>query len=273
MNMRRPLFILLLALLSASSALAALTPQQRLAIIEEAQQSYDRGIETLRTSPTQAREAFRIAAERFQLVADDGVSNGRLLYNLGNAYLQSGDLGHAILNYRRAEQFMPGDARLRSNLDFARSLSRSKIESSGASKLTDAVLGWHQRLPLRWRFGTFIAAHITLWLSLASVVVGLARFHGFLKSTVVAAAVIWLLSGISVASDLTDVGRAPAGVLIADDVVVRKGNGTGFEPLYEQPLHAGVEFTLLHQRGEWLEIRLPNQAEGWIEAEKAGLLP
>ena len=46
------------------------------------------------------------------------VVNGALLYNLGNARLQAGDVGKAIVSYRRAERLIPGDERLELNHTF-----------------------------------------------------------------------------------------------------------------------------------------------------------
>ena len=46
--------------------------------------------------------------------------NAALLYNLANAYAQSGQVGLAILHYERALRLSPNDADIRGNLDFLR---------------------------------------------------------------------------------------------------------------------------------------------------------
>ena len=84
-------------------------------------------------------------------------------------------------------------------------------------------------------------------------------------------AVLWLACAISVAADELG-GRALEGVVLADDVVVRKGNSEGFEPRFEQPLHEGVEFRVIEQRPDWLSIELPDGKTGWIRAADAGLI-
>jgi len=66
--------------------------------------------------------------------------------------------------------------------------------------------------------------------------------------------------------------RAREGVVVADEVVVRKGNGDGFEPQFEQSIGEGVEFELLERRGDWLRVRLPDGQEGWIRAREAELI-
>ena len=50
------------------------------------------------------------AAEQYEILVGQGVRDGSVCYNLGNAYFKSGRLGLAILNYERALEQMPGDA-------------------------------------------------------------------------------------------------------------------------------------------------------------------
>ena len=52
---------------------------------------------------------YEDAIQKFSSVADGGVSNGKLFYNLGNAYLKNGDLGLALLWYERADKLIPND--------------------------------------------------------------------------------------------------------------------------------------------------------------------
>ena len=64
----------------------------------------------------------------------DGHVNGKLEYNVGNCYLQAGDVGLAMVHYLRAERLMPDDPLLKENLKEARS---RRITSS----LRRSVLG------------------------------------------------------------------------------------------------------------------------------------
>lgn len=257
---------IIVAIVLVRGAFADLSAQQKRAVFEEAQQAYDRGIATLATDPLQARQDFSAAASRFQLIADDGHPAGPLLYNLGNAYLQSGDLGRAILNYRRAEYLMPGDAQVQNNLQYARSLCRSQIESTARQDLQRALLAWHFRFPLSWRMTAFAIANACFWLVLLAC---LTQSTAFWRWSVAGFAVVWLATGLSVSADLIGWGDSAEIVLLSDDVVVRKGNGSGFHPKFEQPLHAGVECRVLEARGNWLHVRLANGEEGWIDGQAA----
>ncbi|MDY7110083.1 MAG: SH3 domain-containing protein [Planctomycetota bacterium] len=265
------LWLLLLPVLfgAAPRAEAALTQPQREAILAEAQELYDRGVALRGSDPEAAREVFRDAAARFRQLIDDGVRNGHLHYNLGNAYLQAGEIGRAILEYRRAERYTPGEARLAHNLEYARSLRRDRIAPSGERALARALLAWHLGTSIGSRFAVFAAAYLVFWLvSLAH----LFRPAATWRWAAGLAAVLWLACGISVLVDVTWDGSTRQGVVLVDEVIVRKGNGEGFEPQFEQPLHQGVEFEVLDRRGDWFQIELRDGKTGWIRADQAGLV-
>jgi tetratricopeptide (TPR) repeat protein len=263
---------LVAAALSAAvpdAALAELTDLQRTTILAEAQDAYDRGVASLRPDPQAAREAFQTATERYKQLVDDGLANGRLHYNLANAYLQAGEPGRAILHYRAAEKLVPSDSRLRQNLDYARTLVRSRIAPSGGRALAGALLAWHDRTTVRTRYGVFTTAWVLFWALLA---IHLVVPRPWWRWPAVALAVVWLASGISVSADVLIGGDQLEGVVLAEEVIVRKGNGEGFEPQFEEPLYQGVEFQLLEQRPGWLHIELANDKTGWIRSDQAGLL-
>lgn len=262
---------ILIAMCMIQPALAGLTlsAQQKQDLFEEAQNAYDRGVALTASDPVQAREAFSDAAARFQLIADNGPPAGELLYNLANAWLQTGDLGRAIVNYRRAERLMPANASLQHNLHYARSLCRTQIEPDAREGLVRSLLAWHFRTPLSWRFTAFAAMNAALWLVLTWLVVR-PTVTGRWMAAIFAAA--WMGLGASVGADVIQIKGPREGVVIADEVTVRKGHGTGYQPQFDQPLHAGVEFQMVETRGEWLHIRLRNGEEGWIESTAAALL-
>lgn len=246
---------------------AELGDEQRRAVLAEAMTAYDSGIAVLRSNPDQAKRAFREAAERMQLLVDDGVTNGRLLYNLGNAYLQGDQLGRAIASYRRAEQLIPGDARLRANLAYARSRCRLQLEPTGGRALGDALLWWHHNTSLGARTTVFVVAYTLFWIALAGRVVRGAGAPA-LTITAIVTGILWIAVGVSLLLQTTT-AQASIGVIVHDDVTVRKGDGTGFEPQLEEPLHEGVEFELIEQRGDWLLIELADGTSGWVRLSEA----
>ena len=65
-----------------------------------------------------------------EVASEKGVSVG-LLYNLGNAYFQEGDYGHAMLSYLRAHRLDPSQKEVNLNLRYL----RSRVEDSNKAEL------------------------------------------------------------------------------------------------------------------------------------------
>lgn len=246
-----------------------LTPEQQRSIVEEAQSKYDEGIALRAQHFDQARKRFQDAAEQFELLARSGVSNGKLYYNLANAQLQAGMVGPAVLNYRRAQLYMPGDPSVASNLEFARSQVRSRIPDSGKRAIIAAILEAVDIVPRNWRLNLALGLYVLVW-TLAMVRVT--------KPEALPRSLVWWCAGAAILLGATVLGpqilqhSLQEGVVMDSDVVVRMGNGDGFDAQFAEPIHEGVEFAVLQRRGEWIEIELPNGGTGWIRAEQAQLI-
>jgi len=266
--MKPILCILLLALGMSVQARA-----QSLDGITAAQAAYDRGMELQAKDAGAAREQFQSAAQGFRQAVDAGAVNGPLLFNLGNAQLQAGRTGEAIGSYLRAQRFTPGDGRLQANLAHARSLVKDRLDLGSGLLLEDVARWWHL-LSQRSR----LTLAVSLWLVAWGVVVTMlladpARLPTTLRRMGVPAA--WccgVLGVVLLATVVVDANASvwrPVGVTVADQVVVRKGNGEGFDPAFTEPLSQGVEFRVLEERPGWIHIRLPNGKSGWIRSLQA----
>ena len=69
---------------------------------------------------------FKKAAGRYEEVVSQGVRNGNVFFNLGNAWFKAGEIGQAILAYERALKLMPGDEDVLSNLRFVNAHKEDK---------------------------------------------------------------------------------------------------------------------------------------------------
>ncbi|MEM7229256.1 MAG: hypothetical protein AAF432_10640 [Planctomycetota bacterium] len=253
----------------------SLTDDQRHSVLADAEQAYQRGIEARREQPAAATIAFREAAQRYQLLLDDGVVNGPLCVNLGNAYVQSGALGRGIHAYRLAEELTPGDDRLQRNLAHARGQRRTTIDATGAEALLTAMLGWTERVSTRARAVLFVVVYIPIWIMWLA-----ARRWPAVRMVAIGCAVLAFIFGLTVLRDVLT-HRAPGdvvgadAVLVAREVTLRKGDGYGFDAAFEEALTEGVECTIIEVRGAWANVELPNQATGWLprEAIAAVILP
>ncbi len=247
----------------------ALTLEEAKALFADANQAFQDGNEAAASDPGRAREHYRSAALRYERLIEEGsVSNGKLYYNLGNAYFRTGEIGRAILNYRRAQRLRPGDDNLRRNLTYARSQRLDRIEESSSGQALRTLLFWHYDLSPSTRWSVFVAAWLLLW-GLAAL--RLKRRTAAPTFAIVAAAVVAFAFGGSLAAESVD-GSSHAGVITAFETVARKGDADSYAPAFEQALHEGVEFSLLEERRDWIQIELPDGRTAWIESSAAELL-
>lgn len=247
----------------------AMTSEKREAILADATAAYDQGASLIRSQPDRAMTLFQQAIDAYEKLIADGVVNGRLYYNLGNAYLQIGEVGKAIVNYRRAQRLMPGDPQLEHNLRHARSLRRNNIESEAKRALLRTAFFWHYNTSIFSRYWVAVVGYVVFW---CLMLLGIRVRGGLLRNIALAILPIWLAAGVSVGVEYYQRSTVKEGVTTSAQIVVRKGNGDGYDPQFAEKLHEGVEFTVLEQRAGWYKIQLPDGGTGWIRTEQAELI-
>jgi tetratricopeptide (TPR) repeat protein len=258
-----------LAVCVSSQARAGEISRERLALLNEALQKFEQAAALPRSSSDQALALYRQSAEAYESLIADGVRNGKIYYNLGNAYYRLGDIGRAVLAYRRAREYEPRDAQLQANLRSARSQRANRIEEPARNRLVENLLFWHVNTSLAGRIRFAIAVFSSAWVLL---IVNLFWPRRFLVGVSVACLLLSVVAGVSSAVQIHNRRTHPAGVILAEDVIARTGNGQSYQPQFEEKLQPGVEFTLLERRGDWLRIRLPDDQQAWIRAETAETL-
>ena len=75
------------------------------------------------------------AAQMYQQLADRGVEDSTLFYNLGNAQYQQGNVVQAIINYQHAAQLAPRDADIQANLELALSQSPLPVPAAAFGRI------------------------------------------------------------------------------------------------------------------------------------------
>ena len=242
-----------------------LAENERSRLCQEAEQFFAEGLELSRTGKkSEAEEAWDKAISRYERVAgDESFANGKLFYNLGNVYFLKNDLGRAILNYRRAELYLPFDKKLQDNMAFARSRRVDVIEEHEQKRVLKTLFFMHYDLPLVWREGMLLGCFVLFWTGLIAM-----RWlkGGWLRWLTGLSFVAAVALGISVWASYHAMRQQPA-VIVAKEVDARKGGSTVYEKSFEKPLHAGTEVTLTDDNGGWVEIRLGNGETGWLPKE------
>ncbi len=222
------------------------------------------------SDPEQSQQLFRQAAMRYEtLVAKAGIQNGKLYYNIGNIYFRLKDIGRAVLNYRRAQQLIPYDPNLRQNLSYVRQFRRDKIDEKPETKIFQTVFFWHYDLSVPVKIILFSTFFIVLWL-----LSGMRLFfkHALLGWIIAGAMGLSVMMGGSLIAETISLHQQVPGVIIDAEVVARKGNSENYAPSFTEPLHAGTEFYVREQRGDWMYVSLADERTCWLPSRSVALV-
>lgn len=208
------------------------------------------------------------AAQAYQQVVDQGFVESALFYNLGNAQFKRGDLGQAILNYRRAQQVAPRDPDVAANLAVARGLRTDQVEAVGGggllTQIGSAVGGWFALDEVAMvALGGWILFIFSLIL-FGSLKNGSA-WRRRMRTVLLVTTILFAAGVVTLGSAVYENRNDAAGVIVTAEVAVRSGPGaqyvTGFT------LHSGAEVDLVEVQGNWVRLALPGtELEGWLPA-------
>ena len=200
------------------------------------------------------------AIRGWQALADEGQALPEVLFNLGNAHYRNGDLGEAILAYRRAQRLAPRDPDIRANLGFA--AQSAGIELPARKPLAALLLDFSRA---EW-LGFGAACFWLLGLTLAAWIVWPRfRFAWRPAAAALAALLLVALAGLAAYRDLAR--RPECVVRIANQKVLSSPLETA-TPLLALP--AGALVRQVDERGNWIEVQA-DAVRGWLPA--AALAP
>lgn len=262
--------ILVATLLFGAPASAKLASQEVRDNLASGEQAFHKAMELDRSDPEAARAYYQDAILNLERIVNDGrIRNGELYYDIGNAYFRLGDLGRAILNYKRASLYMPNDPNLTQNLDYARNRRADRIERTEQENVYRTLFFIHYDIPSRAKLIIFAACFAAVWVS-----AGLRLFVriGGLKVVLVIAAVASAIFLASLAVDAVSFASRPPGVITANEVTGRMGDDDSYQASFKEPLHSGTEFKLFEKRAGWWRIELDSGDATWIPTGSAELV-
>lgn len=258
------LFILACILTCASATASALPGRGELEeLLGEAEALFRQANETAADNPEAAKDLYEKSLMRYERIANT-VSNGRLYYNIGNIYFKLGNIGQAILNYKKAEQYMPNDRNLKRNLDFVLSRRADRVEQSEKARILHALFFWHYETSFSARSRLFFVFFALTWLAAS---LRLFYHAPALNRLILVSAILAGIMLVSLSAESVTLAKTKPGVIINEKVTARKGDGEAYEKSFEQPLHAGTDCTLIEKRGNWTRIRLTDGVECWVPSE------
>ena len=264
--------VLVFLLLSLTGAVLAGEPSaesEKKELYSQGQEFFHQATEIGASNQETAKNLYAKALLRFnRLVEEGGVRNGKLFYNIGNINFLFDDIGRAILNYRRAEQYIPNDPNLAKNLAYARNMRQDKLEIKDQKKIQQTLFFFHYDFGTKTRLILFGIAYVFFW-----IFAGIKIFsqRPFTTWVLTISLFFTLLFGTSLYAEQYQSTRNLEGVILGPEVIARQGDAESYQPSFEDPLHAGTEFMLLEERGTWWQVELPDGRNCWIP-EKSGAL-
>jgi tetratricopeptide (TPR) repeat protein len=248
------LLLVLLLFCAPSGAQAQTSPSRDMnSLFLKANQDYNNG-------------HYQEAAEAYDIVLRKR-ENGYLYFNLGNCYLKMNKIGPAILNYRRAQKFIPRFADLEMNLKYARQETRDKIEDKSYRQLLQTIFFWYYRLNTRELLIGLLSLNLIFFL-LASI--KMYTQSDALKWLLIVAGIVYLLNVGSAAARLYQDKFQQSGVVVGEEIEVRSGSSLNHVVLFK--LHAGTEIRIEEVEADWLKIALPDGKIGWTPQKGLGII-
>ncbi|MGC8990249.1 MAG: tetratricopeptide repeat protein [Verrucomicrobiia bacterium] len=245
------LLVFLWCLISAPAIAAGGQKESALAAFEEANRLYE-----------QAK--YEEAAAAYLKILDSGVVSPAVYFNLGNAYFKSGQLGRAIVSYRKAQQLAPRDPDIRANLQFVRATV------GGGSAPTQPF--WQRvvtRLNLdEWAILTAGALWLFGGLQALRQLVQSPFFERRLLTIALLLLLVLCLVGLGCGWHLA---AQPWAVVVKPDAVLHHG------PLEESPsvqvLQDGQELIVVDEKDDWVQVEGAARGIGWLHKSNVALMP
>tara|TARA_B100000686_G_C16699123_1_gene922305 strand:+ start:682 stop:1428 length:747 start_codon:yes stop_codon:yes gene_type:complete len=219
--------------------------------------------EIIRANSLYSDKQYAKSVQAYEALVQDGVRNGYLFYNLGNAYIRMGKTGPAILNYVRAKNLIPRDENLAANLKFAIQQTRDKIEVPSLGAL-NTLFFWVKDFSFNELVFFSICLNFTFW-----VVLILWMYFPYLKVARNTFLFILMLSFVSIGVKVKNESDLKLGVILSEEVEVKSGRSLDTITLFQ--LHEGALVKVIGKHNGWLEVRLNDKQKGWVPQSSLGI--
>lgn len=233
----------------------------------EADAEWQRGLEAYSAND------YGTARDAWERVAQLGYGSAELYYNLGNTYYRlghegdtpfsRGELGRAVLNYRRALRIDPSNEDIRYNLDIA------VDHTNDAEPLPQGVLSamWSGVRGVMSSNGWSVVSVIQLVMALALTLLYLLSNTIVVRKVAFFVAIVlfstFLLSTILSLSQRTLMQHDEQAVIVCNSTTAVHASPDNTSKVIRQPSQ-GVTVRVLRSHGEWSEIEFADGEKGWI---------
>ncbi len=231
--------------------------------LNQAYASYMEGVNA--DTVAERQQAYNRALKLYaQLEKEPG--NGKLLYNIGNAYYELGEYGWAIYYYRLAQQLLPRDHQVRQQLN--RALVKQGLPAPVERPVAQNALYWQYKMSQSERILLFLAL-LTATFALASLYVWARR-----EAVKILLGVFTACSTILLGSILYAQYFAPIEAVVVGAYGLYHSPSEESAVISVEPLIPGttLEIRGMINDGPWLKVILPTGQTGYLPSEAARVM-
>jgi tetratricopeptide (TPR) repeat protein len=211
-------------------------------------------------------DRFAEASAAFSKVADEGIKNGKLFYNLGNSHLKNGDIGNAILWYERSLKLSPDDPDLKFNYEYALSLIRDE-KGDKELPLVRILFFWKYLLSQTYIQWAAIFFNIIFWSLMTVRVIQRKDQFKTLSHLILILGLIFTLTAVYNDYEADFIKEA---VILPAKVSIRSGLTNDATELFV--LHAGTKVKIDKEKDDYIRISFSEGKIGWIKKSDAGVI-
>ncbi len=210
---------------------------------------------------------YDAAVQNLLKVAESGIQNGKLFYNLGNAYFKAGDIGRAMLWYERALKLIPNDPDLRFNHDYVMTrLKDERVEKE--SPVFRILFFWkHVLSPLQIQWAGIILNCLFWGILAVRLVLKKRRILGVEGVLALVLSLVFILTSVYTCYENKFQQKA---IIVSDEVSIRSGLSDDSTELFV--LHAGTRVLVRKTSKDYYRIRFSEDKIGWVKAEDAEII-
>src|SRR3990167_8593108 len=162
-----------------------------------------------------------------------------------------GELGRAILNYRKAQRLIPRNADLNANLRLAKNSTEDKELPNEIPVVIRRIFFWFFLLSVN----ELIVAAVSLYVVLMTLLFFLIILkYGWLKRFVIGFAVGVFIAVVSVGIKIYREQGVNHGVITTTKCQVRYGPGGGKKDEHKLKIHGGVKCLIGEKRDDWYNV-------------------
>jgi tetratricopeptide (TPR) repeat protein len=211
-----------------------------------------------------AEGKFTDAANAYEKILASGETSPNLLFNDGNAEFKSGNLGKAVVAFRRAELLAPRDLEIRANLAFVRN------QVQGSTVRENRWQSWVNMLTLNE--GAVLTV-ILFWLTFALLIARQLQpvLVPKLKNATRIFAALTIFSGTILGVQAANHFTKQTAVVVSAQAMARSGPFDDAQSAFTA--RDGAELSVLDRHDDWVQVANGAGKIGWLSRKQVEVLP